>query len=135
MEGEEQRSADVAAELARQYAEHQHEFLDYLAALTLAAVPKHVEVTRQRPLLGLERPVTALRLELGDYRFTLETRRGTLVAKRVTLRRGIVHRTDELPMDAWIEEVGAALEGYAQRHAEAAASISRFLHARHPAPE
>jgi hypothetical protein len=127
MEDEPWLNAGVAAALAKQYTEHQREFVDSLAALLESALPKQVQVTRQRKLLGWDRPVQALQLELGDYRYVLDTPKGVPAARRVLLNRGIVLKTVELPLPEWIAEVGAALEDYAQRHEEAASALRQFF--------
>jgi len=127
MEDEAWLNAGVAAALARQYTEHQREFLDSLAALLESALPKHVQVTRQRKLLGWDRPVTALKLELGDYRYTVDTPKGEPVARRILMKRGIALRTDELPISDWIQEVGVALEAYSQKHEEAETALRQFF--------
>ena len=127
MEEEGWLAAGVAATLARTYAEHQREFLDSLAGILEQALPQQVQVTRKRTLLG-RGPVTALRLDLGDLRYTLESpRQDAPVARRVLVKRGIVLRTEEVPVPEWIDEVGAALEEYARRHEDAAGALRRFV--------
>lgn len=129
MEDEAWLNAGVAAALARQYTENQLGFLDSLAALLESTLPKHVQVTRGRKLLGWDRPVTALKLELGDYHYAVETPKGVPVAHRILVKRGIVLRTEEMPMSDWIQEVGVALEAYADRHENAEAALRKFFKA------
>jgi len=128
MEDEAWLNVGVAALLARQYAEHQRDFLDSLAHMLERALPEHIHVTRRRSLFAKEQPVQELRLELGDARYTLESpKQGAPVARRALVKRGIVLRTEELPMPEWIEEVGIALEEYAQRNQQAATALRRFV--------
>ncbi|MCC2671015.1 MAG: hypothetical protein K0Q72_3486 [Armatimonadetes bacterium] len=128
MEEEGWLAAGVSAALARAYTEHQREFIDSLASLLESALPQQVQVVRKRSLLSKARPVTELRLDLGDLRYTLESpRQGAPVARRVLVKRGIVLRTEEVPVPEWIRDVGAALEEHAQRHEDAAAALRRFI--------
>jgi len=128
MEDEAWMNVGVAAVLARQYAEHQRDFLDSLARMLERALPEHVRVTRRRSLFAKGQPVQELRLELGDTRYILESpKQGAPVARRVLSKRGIILRTEEFPIQEWIAEVGTALEEHAERNQQAAAALRQFV--------
>ena len=128
MEDPEWLSAGVAATLAREYAGHQREFLETLAKLLEATLPERVEVTRKGSLLARSKPVTAIRIELGDYRYAVTApRQGAPIAQRSLVKRGIVLKTEELPMEDWIAGVGAALDEHARQSESAATALRRFL--------
>jgi hypothetical protein len=127
MEEEARLNAGIAEALSRQYAEQPQVFLDFLALLLESALPRHVEVNRRRKLLGLDRPVDGLRVELGDYRFVVETARGVPRPQRIHLKQGIVHRTEALSMEDWVFALGVALETHAERHPETAKALRHFL--------
>lgn len=128
MEDEAWLNVGVAAVLARQYAEHQRDFLDSLARMLERALPEHVRVTRKRSLFSKEQPVQELRLELGDTCYVLESpKQGAPVARRVLVKRGIILRIEVLSVPEWIEDVGMALEAHAQRNQQAAAALRRFI--------
>jgi hypothetical protein len=121
-------SAGAAAVLAREYASHQRGFLEPLARQRPLQQPGQVEVTRRGGLLARVKPVTEVRIELGDHRYTLaDTGRGGLVARRALVKREIVLRTDEIPIEDWIAEVGAALDEHARRSEAAASAMRRFF--------
>jgi hypothetical protein len=128
MEEEGWLKVGVAGALARQYAEHQRDFLETLSIMLERALPEQVHVKRRRVLFGKEQPVAELRLELGDEHYTLDApKQGALRARRVLSKRGIVLRTEELSMQDWIVHVGDALEEFTQHHAEAATALRRFI--------
>lgn len=130
MEEEGWLSAGVAGALAREYAAHQRQFLESLARLLESALPDHVDVERRGGLLAREKPVAAVRLDLGDDRYVLENAgRGPLKARRSLVKRGIVLRTDEIAVEEWIAAVGAALEEHAHRNEAAASAMRRFFNA------
>ncbi len=128
MEDEGWLNLGVAGALAKEYAAHQRRFLDSLARLLEGALPGQVEVRRGGGLLSRERPVTEVTVHLGEHRYVLQApRHGGLSGRRSLLKRGIVLRTDELPVETWIAEVGAALEEHAHRNEAAATALRRFL--------
>lgn len=129
MEEEGWLKAGVAAVLAKRYAEHEREFLDLLARLLEEALPAQVEVTRKGGLFAREKVVTGLRIDLGDERYHLSAGKpgAPLQGERALVKRGIVLRTQELPVPEWIEELSRALEEHAQQHQATSGALRRFL--------
>jgi hypothetical protein len=127
MEDEGWLSLGVAAALAREYASDQRHFLETLARLLEDALPGRVEVVRRGSFLARRKPVSEIRIDLGENCYSLtDPGRGPLAARRSLIKRGIVLRTDEVPAEEWIAEVGAGLDDYARGHQQAASAMRRF---------
>lgn len=129
MEEEGWLKAGVAGALARKYASRQRDLLEELARLVEGALPAgQVRVVRRGPLFAREKRVVELRVELGDFQYGLAgVDEGPIQASRAMLKRGIVLRTEPVPVEEWVAEVGAALEEYARQNEAAATAMRRFL--------
>jgi hypothetical protein len=127
MEEEDWLKFGVAAALSRSYAEDQRAFLKSLAATVQNALPGHVGIVRGG-LFGLGSAIRELRIDLGEERYVLhDPGRGSLVAQRALVKRGIVLRTDPVPVEQWIQELGDALQAHARTSEEAARALRRFV--------
>lgn len=127
MEEEAWLKLGVAGELSRLYAEDQRRFLDGLAGLVERALPRQAEVRRQG-LPWARRRVREIRVQLDDLCLTLEDPgQGPLEARRILVKRGIALKTDEIPVDAWIEELSEAIQEQARRSEDAASALRRFM--------
>ncbi|MBI3909948.1 MAG: hypothetical protein HY320_03330, partial [Armatimonadetes bacterium] len=74
---EDQVSASAfAAGFLGQYAGDREMFLELLAGMLQAVVPEHLTVKRQGGWLRRSRPVSSLKVDLGDVQFTLRAARG-----------------------------------------------------------
>jgi hypothetical protein len=104
-------SASVAAILAQQSREDRAALLDDLAALLADVVPR---ARVERALL--KRHVTAVHLPLGNYIYVLQREAGhEFEAKRQQQVRGVVIRTDPMEIDAFLAELGPALDAELRR--------------------
>ena len=103
--------ASVAAILAQRSRDDRTELLDELVAMLSEVVPG-VQVERAL----LRRHVTQIRMPLGGYIYLLK-RRGTnaFEAARQQEVRGVVIRTDPMEIDAFLAELGLALDVELQR--------------------
>ncbi len=118
--------ASIAAGLGREYAGDREMFLSLLAESLAPAVGERLTVERAGGWFRRDGPVRRLRLDLDDYQFTLAVGKGgALAATRGRIVRGIALRTEELPMEAWLEAVGVALAEYARTHREAMEALKR----------
>jgi hypothetical protein len=129
MEDEGWLKAGVAGVLARKYAAHQRDLLEELAQLVEGALPAgQVRVVRRGPLFSREKRVVELHVDLGDFQYGLSgVEDGPIHASRAMLKRGIVLRTEQVPVEEWVVEVGATLEEYARQNQAAATAMRRFL--------
>ena len=99
-------STSVAAILAQRSREDRRELLDELVTMLAEIIPG---VQIQRALL--RRHVTSIRLPLGGYIYVLIRQPDdTFEAKRLQEVRGVVIRGDPMEIDAFLAELGLALD-------------------------
>ncbi len=117
----------VAAALSKQYGADQRAFLAMLASMLEAALPGEVEVARQGGLFS-KKTIKSVTITLTDNRYTLEDPgRGNLRATRTRVVRGIALKTEELPMQDWVTEIGAFLDERARTSQAAREALSRLV--------
>jgi hypothetical protein len=103
-------------------------FLEALAVKMEGSLPDYTRVTRQGSIFSRERTVKEVLVSLGDYQYRIDReRQGPLVAVRAHVVRGIVLKTEQIPVDQWIEELSEALAQLAGRSAQSRAALERFL--------
>lgn len=90
------------------------------------ALPSRVRLHRAG-LLG-NGPINGMATDLGPWRFALRLARGQPIAERAHVVRGIALKTEELPLDAWIGALSAALAEVAATSARERAAIEGLLH-------
>ncbi|MFL5542486.1 MAG: hypothetical protein ACJ8J0_26100 [Longimicrobiaceae bacterium] len=116
-------SASVAAVLAQRSREDRAALLDELVAMLAEIVPG-VRVERA----FLRRHVTAIQLPLGGYVYRLKRTSGhSFEASRQQEVRGVVIRTEPMEIDAFLAELGLALEVELQRTERGRAALHRWL--------
>jgi len=104
-------SATVAAVLAQRSREDRAALLDELVTMFSEIVPG-VQVDRAL----LRRHVTAVRLPLGGFIYVLKrSSRDSFEASRQQQVRGVVIRTDPMEIDAFLAELGPALDAELRR--------------------
>lgn len=104
-------STSVAAILAQRSREDRAALLDDLVAMLGEVVPR---ARVERSLF--RRRVTALHLPVGGYVYILRRSADeTFEATRQQQVRGVAIRTDPLEIDAFLEELGLALDAELQR--------------------
>jgi len=117
----------VAAALSKQYAADQRVFLDLLAQMLESALPNETEIGRRGGLFS-KKTVQRVTVQMGDNRYTLEDPgRGPLQATRTHIVRGIALKTEPIPVQTWLEELGAALDAHARTNAAAREALSRMI--------
>jgi len=100
----------VTAALASSYGRDVRGFLPLLAIVLQGALPDETTVERRGGVFVREKPVRKVSVALGDLTYTLEdTGRGPLAAHRVKVVRGITLKTEPLPVDLWLADLGAAI--------------------------
>lgn len=123
VEGE--RDFDLLAASLRADATDVRAFVQALAAKLEGSFPEHVRVERG----GLFRDKRARRIEveLGDSRYELEFDRGDIGCRRRAVVRGISLKTEELPLDEWIDRMSAELVSVAERSERGRAALEQLL--------
>lgn len=103
-------------------------FLEALASKLSGSLPNQTTVTRHSGLFSREHPVKEILVTLGDYQYRISReRQGPVVTQRAKVVRGIVLKTDQIPMEQWIEELAGALAQIATNNAQARIALERFL--------
>jgi hypothetical protein len=118
----------VAAALTKQYSQDQRTFLELLASMLETALPQEVEITRQGGWFAKKKTVQRVAVTLGENRYTLEDPgRGNLRAARTRIVRGIALKTEEIPVQEWVTELGAVLDERARTSQAAREALSRLV--------
>ena len=121
-------NVSVAAVLAQRSRADQNALLDELVVMLAEVVPGvHVE----RSLL--RRQVTAIRLPLGGFVYALRKSSGdSFEAARQQEVRGVVIRTVPMEIDAFLTELGLALDVELRRTEKGRAALHAWLNSTNP---
>lgn len=103
-------------------------FMEALATKLEGAMPMQTSVTRQSGLFSREHPVREINVVFGDYQYRISReRQGQLMAQRAKVVRGIVIKTEPVPVEQWIDDLAQLLAQEASKSAQARAALERFL--------
>jgi len=103
-------------------------FLEALAVKLEGSLPSQTQVIRQRSIFSREHPVKEIVVTLGDYQYrVIRERQSPLITFRTKVVRGIALKTDQIPMEQWIEELAESLAREAAQSAQAHIALARFL--------
>lgn len=103
-------------------------FLSALAEKLGGALPQQCVVERRGGLFAREKPIHSVSVELGEHRYLIEkSGRGGVRTVRTRVVRGIALKTEELPVDEWIDNLSRDLAQYAARNAQARLALERLL--------
>ena len=84
-------------------------------------------VKRSGGLFAKSHPVAQIDVSLDDHRYTAAMR-GPMIDTSIAHEvRGVRLSGDAVPLDAWITQMGASLDAYAQRSAMGSAALRRLL--------
>lgn len=85
-------------------------FVEVLADKLERALPGRVVVERRGlRRFSRERRVARIEVALGDNRFTVVVGRGVVEARCAKAVRGVVLKTEALPLEGWLEALGREL--------------------------
>jgi hypothetical protein len=103
-------------------------FIEVLADKLEDALPGRVQVGR-RPtrFLGKQKRVERLQCELGGQRYLLSARDGVVETRRATAVRGVVLKTEELPLEAWLDALARDLANEARTSEHAQLALQQLL--------
>jgi hypothetical protein len=116
----------VAANLAKHYAAEGRDLLSPLARLLEDSLGERVKTKMAGGFLS-KKHLVGLAFTLGEWRYALDDVGGILHAKRTRVVRGIALKTEEVPVGAWLEEVGLALEVEAQSNQSTHDALSKYV--------
>lgn len=103
-------------------------YVHVLAEKLEAALPEAVTVERRRGgFLSGERKVVGVSCELGQERYRVAVAGTRPEATRATVVRGVVLKTEPLPLEQWVDALAAALEAEARSSEQARLAVERLL--------
>ena len=104
-------------------------YVDALAVKLEGALPGRCEVDRRaKRLFSHEKVVRKLSLSIGDWRYTLEADgAGNVTTGRAKAVRGIVLKTEQLPLAGWIASLARDLSSEAATSEQARIALERLL--------
>lgn len=102
-------------------------FLEALAAKLEDALPGQVDVERKGRLFGGAKRVQRIAVRLGDTHYEIEGEGGVVAARRRSVVRGIALKSEDLAVDAWIDELSGDLLALAQRSERGRVALERLL--------
>jgi hypothetical protein len=102
--------------------------IEVLASKLEQTLPGHTQVERRgRGLLGREKRVRAVRVELGLERYQLTVEDGRVEGFRERRSGGIVIKREPLDPDAWLQALTTDLRAEAERSSQARDALARLL--------
>ena len=117
---------DLLAGSLRADATDMKTFVEILARKVEDTFPNRVKVQR-KGLPGTARPVVHLALTFGESQFELDNNKGDVATRRRKMVRGIALTTEDLPLDAWIEQLSACLVDEADKSQADRMALERLL--------
>jgi hypothetical protein len=118
---------DLLAASLRADAGDLRSFVEALATKLEGAFGGHVHVERKGGMFGGDKRVRRIALELGDEQYDLEHDDGAVACRRRTVVRGIALKNEDLPLEAWIDAVTAALVDAARSTERDRVALERLL--------
>ncbi len=103
-------------------------FVEVLADKLAEALPGRVKVERRATrFLGKDKRVERLQCDLGEERYLLATRGGSVETRRAKAVRGVVLKTEELPLEQWLEGLARGLAAEAGSSEQARFALEQLL--------
>lgn len=125
LEGQGWVQLGVSGALQQEYLKDQQFFLELLAKTLQAAIPDNTSV-RTRGLF--KKTLAGVTVDFGEYRYTFEKpERGPVMAMRTKVVRGIALKSEELPVDAALQELSVVLEEKAAKSESARKALAGML--------
>jgi hypothetical protein len=117
----------VSGALLTRFRRDQQALLEELATFMQGTLPGQTEVRRTLGVLG-PKHTTSLSVELNGLRYVLERgRRETLDARRTRVVRDVAVRTESLPLEVWLDELGSALSTELERTTTGRNALSKLM--------
>ncbi len=116
----------VATALMKEYEGDQRPFLQLLADTFEKLLPGEAEITTQGWFKN--KKVVGLGVKLGEFQYTIQDPgKGPLVASKKKIVRGIALKTEPIPLQQCLSEIGDELERRAQTSADARKALVKML--------
>jgi len=121
-------SVDLLAASLRASSSDLKTFVEVLADKLEDALPGRVQVGRRSTrFLGKEKRVERLECELAGQRYLLATRNGVVEVRRATAVRGVVLKTEVLPLGEWLDALARDLAAEARTSEQAQLALQQML--------
>ena len=127
MTDEPSRELDLIAASLRADTSDVGAFVESLAVKLEEALPGRVAVYRWRGKLFGPKRVHRIQFDAGDERLELTADGAVVTTSRARMSGGIVLKSEELDIDAWLNALGAALAAEAERNATTRQALERLL--------
>jgi hypothetical protein len=119
---------DLLASSLRADARDLKSFMEALAVKMEGALPERTRVERKGGGLFSRQPqVHRITLDMGDNRYELVAEGGRIEPRRAKAVRGIVLKTEQLPLEQWIDDVSQWLAAEAEHSEQARLALQRLL--------
>ncbi len=103
-------------------------FVEVLAEKLESALPGRVKVERRTVrFLGKEKRVKRVECDLGDLRYLLASEGGAVETRRATAVRGVVLKSEAVPLDAWIDALARDLAIEARSSEQSRVALEQLL--------
>ncbi len=103
-------------------------FVEVLAAKLERALPGRVQVERRSVRrLAREKRVRSIECEVGERRYMLTAADGVVDTRRANAVRGIVLKTEPLPVDVWIDSLAQDLAEEARSSEQSRLALEELL--------
>lgn len=102
--------------------------MEALATKLEGALPQQTTVQRKSEgMFSRTKRVHQISVDMGDQRYELIADGGRVVPTRCKAVRGIVLKTEQLPLDEWIDDLSRQLAQAAQQSEQARLALERLL--------
>jgi hypothetical protein len=119
---------DLSAASLRASSGDLRSYVEVLADKLARALPGRVKVERRAArLLSKQKRVTGIELDLGDTRYLLAAQDGNVETRCATCVRGIVLKSNVVPLDAWIDQLLRELAAEAQTSDQSRLALEQLL--------
>lgn len=103
-------------------------FMEALATKLEGALPSQTRVERKGGgLFSGSKRVHRISVDMGEYRYELVSTGARVEPSRAKAVRGIVLKTEQMPLDEWIDELSRQLAHEAQQSEQARLALQRLL--------
>jgi hypothetical protein len=104
-------------------------FVEALAVKLNESFPARVRVERKGGLMRSKQRVRKLVVELGDNQYEVVSSDGHVGCVRRVMVRGIALRSEQMPLERWIDELSAELVSEADKSEADRVALERMLEA------
>lgn len=103
-------------------------FVEALATKLEGALPGQTQVERRGGgFFSKEKRVHRIQVSMGEMRYELVTERNTVETRRAKAVRGIVLKTEQVPLEEWVDDLSRELADAARTNEQARLALEQLL--------